>query len=40
MGFPEVKRTGDIVLRASGVSKGFDRTLFKNLSFQIERGER
>ena len=40
MGFPAAKRSGDIVLRAEQVSKAFDRPLFKDLSFQIERGER
>ncbi len=40
MSFPPCKRAGDIVLRAEGVSKGYDRPLFKELSFQIERGER
>jgi ATP-binding cassette subfamily F protein 3 len=40
MGFPPAKRSGDIVLRAERLSKAFDRPLFANLSFQIERGER
>ena len=40
MGFPAAKRSGDIVLRAEQVSKAFDRPLFTDLSFQIERGER
>ncbi len=40
MGFAEVKRAGDIVLRAERLSKAYDRPLFTNLSFQIERGER
>jgi len=38
--FPKASRTGDIVLRAVGLSKAFDRPLFSKLSFQIERGER
>ena len=39
--FPPASRTGDIVFRVEGLSKGFNgRTLFKNLSFSIERGER
>ncbi len=38
--FPKASRTGDIVLRAVGLSKAFDRPLFKKLSFQVERGER
>lgn len=40
MGFPQVKRTGDIVLRAERLAKGFDRPLFRDLTFQIQRGER
>lgn len=38
--FPPATRTGDIVIRATGLSKAFDRPLFDRLSFQIERGER
>ena len=38
--FPEVERSGDIVLRAESVSKAFDRTLFRGLSIDILRGER
>lgn len=38
--FPSASRTGDIVLRAAGLAKAFDRPLFSNLSFQIERGQR
>lgn len=38
--FPKASRTGDIVLRAEGLSKGYDRPLFEDLSVQIERGER
>ncbi|MDA7979986.1 MAG: ABC-F family ATP-binding cassette domain-containing protein [Pirellulales bacterium] len=40
MAFPAASRTGDLVLRAEGVSKAYDRTLFQDLSFVIERGER
>ncbi|MGE0609632.1 MAG: ABC-F family ATP-binding cassette domain-containing protein [Pirellulales bacterium] len=40
MGFGDVDRTGDIVLRAEGLAKAFDRPLFAGLSFQIERGQR
>jgi ATP-binding cassette subfamily F protein 3 len=40
MGFPAAKRSGDIVVRAERLSKAYDRPLFANLSFQIERGER
>jgi ATP-binding cassette, subfamily F, member 3 len=40
MGFPPADRTGDIVLRIEHLAKAYDRPLFANLSFQIERGER
>lgn len=40
MSFPEAGRTGDIVLRVEKLSKGFDRPLFQNLSFDILRGEK
>lgn len=40
MGFPPADRTGDIVLRAEDLAKAYDRPLFTDLSFQIERGER
>ena len=41
MSFPPASRTGDIVFRIDGLSKGYgDRTLFKNYSFDIQRGER
>jgi ATP-binding cassette, subfamily F, member 3 len=40
MGFPEVKASGEIVLRAKNLAKAFDRPLFRDLSFQIERGQR
>ena len=40
MGFPPADRTGDIVVRAEGLSKAYDRPLFAGLAFQIERGER
>ncbi|MFO0940817.1 MAG: ABC-F family ATP-binding cassette domain-containing protein [Pirellulales bacterium] len=38
--FPPATRTGDIVARATGLAKAYDRPLFEKLSFQIERGER
>lgn len=38
--FPPATRTGDIVVRATGLAKAFDRPLFDKLNFQIERGER
>lgn len=40
MSFPPAGRTGDIVLRVERLSKGFDRPLFQNLSFDILRGEK
>ncbi|MBX3423070.1 MAG: ABC-F family ATP-binding cassette domain-containing protein [Pirellulaceae bacterium] len=38
--FPPAARSGDVVLRASELSKAYDRPLFSKLSFQIHRGER
>jgi ATP-binding cassette subfamily F protein 3 len=40
MHFTEIRRTGDIVLRASDLSKAYDRPLFTDLNFSIERGKR
>jgi ATP-binding cassette subfamily F protein 3 len=40
MGFPPASRTGDIVLRAEKLTKAFDRPLFKDLTFDVLRGER
>lgn len=40
MGFSPPSRTGDIVLRVEGLSKRFGQSLFQNLEFQIERGQR
>jgi ATP-binding cassette subfamily F protein 3 len=41
MGFPPASRTGDIVLRAEHVRKGFPgKPLFDDLSFDILRGEK
>ncbi len=40
MGFAPASRTGDIVVRVEHLSKAFDRTLFADLSFDIQRGER
>jgi ATP-binding cassette, subfamily F, member 3 len=40
MGFPPADRTGDIVLRAERLAKGYDRPLFADLTFDILRGER
>jgi ATP-binding cassette subfamily F protein 3 len=40
MSFTPATRTGDLVVRAEHLSKAFDRPLFKDLSFDIERGQR
>lgn len=40
MGFALPTRTGDIVLRVERVTKGFDQPLFRDLSFDILRGEK
>jgi ATP-binding cassette subfamily F protein 3 len=40
MSFPAASRTGDIVLRAEGLAKAFDRPLFNRLSFDVLRGEK
>lgn len=40
MSFAQVQRCGDIVLRAQRLSKSFDRPLFSDVTFQIERGQR
>ncbi len=40
MSFPPAPRSGDIVVRAEGLSKSFDRPLFEDLTFDILRGEK
>ncbi|MCA9076134.1 MAG: ATP-binding cassette domain-containing protein, partial [Planctomycetaceae bacterium] len=41
MGFPEPTRTGDWVIRAEGVSRGFDGfALFEDVTVQIDRGDK
>jgi len=40
MNFGEVQRTGDVVLQAEGLAKSYDRPLFSDLSFSLERGRR
>jgi ATP-binding cassette subfamily F protein 3 len=40
MSFPPAPRSGDIVLRAEGLSKSFDLPLFHDLTFDILRGEK
>ena len=38
--FPQASRTGDVVVRAVGLTKSYDTRLFQDLDLQIERGER
>ncbi len=40
MSFPATSRTGDIVLRVEKLSKAYDRPLFKDLTFDVLRGEK
>ena len=40
MGFPPASRSGDIVVRAKGLAKAFERPLFSHVDLQINRGER
>jgi len=40
MGFAPAGRTGDVVLRVEHLSKSYDAPLFRDLTFQIERGEK
>ncbi len=40
IGFPPATRTGDMVLRVEDLAKSYDRPLFRNLTFSIERGQR
>jgi len=40
MAFGKPKRTGDWVVEAVGITKGFDRPLFSDVSIQVLRGER
>ena len=40
MHFPTVRRSGDIVLQATDLAKSYDRPLFKDLNFTLERGKR
>jgi len=39
MAFAEAQRSGDVVLRAEGISKAFDRPLFENLDLDVTRGQ-
>ena len=38
--FPPAQRCGDIVVRAEGVAKAYDRPLFRDVSVDIVRGQR
>src|SRR5439155_14617355 len=40
MHFGNVRRSGDLVLRVEGLSKSYDRPLFKDLTFDLQRGRR
>jgi ATP-binding cassette subfamily F protein 3 len=40
MHFGAARRSGDVVIEARDLSKSFDRPLFKDLSFQLKRGQR
>src|SRR2546423_8588890 len=40
MHFGEVRRAGDVVLAAEGLSKAYDRPLFTDLTFRLQRGQR
>jgi ATP-binding cassette, subfamily F, member 3 len=40
MHFGSVQRTGDIVLQVADLAKSYDRPLFQDLSFTLERGRR
>ena len=38
--FPPAKRSGDMVARAEGLAKSFDRPLFRDVSIDVRRGQR
>jgi len=40
MGFPKASRAGDIVVRIEGLSKSFAEPLFRDVTFDVLRGER
>jgi ATP-binding cassette subfamily F protein 3 len=40
MHFAEVRRSGDVVIQADQLSKAYDRPLFADLSFALQRGKR
>jgi ATP-binding cassette subfamily F protein 3 len=40
MHFGEVRRSGDVVIQADQLNKAYDRPLFQDLSFTLQRGKR
>ncbi|MBL8794124.1 MAG: ABC-F family ATP-binding cassette domain-containing protein [Planctomycetia bacterium] len=40
MHFGDVERSGDVVLQVSDLCKAYDKPLFQDLSFQLQRGQR
>ncbi len=40
MGFPDGERSGDLVFRVEHVSKSYDRPLFSDLTFDVQRTQR
>jgi len=40
MHFGEVRRSGDVVLQVRDLAKAYDRPLFKDLTFSLQRGQR
>src|SRR5437763_3604704 len=40
MHFGEVRRSGDVVLQVDELAKAYDRPLFSDLSFALQRGQR
>jgi ATP-binding cassette subfamily F protein 3 len=40
MHFDDVVRAGDVVIDAERIEKGYDKLLFKDLSFTVQRGQR
>src|SRR4029077_6871018 len=40
MHFADVARAGDVIFEVDRVAKAFDKPLFRDLSFQVKRGQR
>ena len=40
MGFPDGERSGDLVFRVTELAKSYDRPLFSDLTFDVQRSER